>query len=83
MGDIRFEGLLGGIELVSDRRSKTPLAARTMARVKRELLDRGLLVTISGPLRNVVRIQPPLNIQRAQIEALLGPLWEGVTAACL
>lgn len=67
IGDVRGMGLLQAIELVEDRESKTPAtaAANAMleaARENRILLGKG---GISG---NVLRISPPMNIDKSDVD---------------
>ncbi|MEM9493451.1 MAG: aspartate aminotransferase family protein, partial [Myxococcota bacterium] len=59
VGDIRFKGLLGGVELVADRDSKKILPKAQMAEVAATLKRDGMLITVSGPHGNVLRLQPP------------------------
>jgi len=74
IGDVRFTGLLGGIELVKNRDSKEVLGKSEMAAVKDGLHDAGMLITISGMYGNVLRLQPPLSITSTQIDQFLGAL---------
>jgi 4-aminobutyrate aminotransferase-like enzyme len=74
VGDIRFTGLLGGVELVLDRVSKEPLPKPLLAIILDDLYQRGMMLTASGPLGNVLRLQPPLCITRAQIDELVAAL---------
>ena len=74
IGDVRFAGLLGGIELVKNRESKEILGKAEMAAVKDGLHDAGMLITISGLHGNVLRLQPPLTIASTQIDQFLGAL---------
>lgn len=74
IGDVRFTGLLGGIELVKNRDSKEVLGKNEMAAVKDGLHDAGMLITISGMYGNVLRLQPPLSITSTQIDQFLGAL---------
>lgn len=74
VGDIRFTGLLGGIELVLDRGSKEPLPKDLLAVVMDDLHERGMLLTASGPLGNTLRLQPPLTITRAEIDSFIAAL---------
>ena len=76
VGDIRFKGLLGGVELVLDRASKAPVPKPKMEAMRLGLQQRGILMTISGPLGNVLRLQPPLTVQPAHIDALAAALAE-------
>jgi 4-aminobutyrate aminotransferase-like enzyme len=81
IGDIRFKGLLGGVELVLDRGTKEIPSRKQMEVVRDGLQRRGVLVTLSGPHGNMLRIQPPLTIQPAHIDALVGALAEALPAA--
>lgn len=66
IGDIRGEGLMIGIELVSDKKKRTPAPALA-AGVQSHALENGVLVGTGGVFANVVRIQPPLVIDDAAI----------------
>lgn len=74
IGDVRFTGLLGGIELVKDRETKEVLGKAELARVKDGLHDLGMLITMSGMHGNVLRLQPPLSISSAQIDTFVAAL---------
>jgi 4-aminobutyrate aminotransferase/(S)-3-amino-2-methylpropionate transaminase len=74
IGDVRFTGLLGGIELVANRDTKEVLGKVPMAKIKDGLHMAGMLITISGLYGNVLRLQPPLTIQPAQIDQFLAAL---------
>jgi 4-aminobutyrate aminotransferase-like enzyme len=71
VGEARFKGLMGGLELVKDRQTKEPMGKKEMARIKEDLLKRGVMVTYSGPKGNVFRIQPALVIEPAQIDHIV------------
>jgi 4-aminobutyrate aminotransferase-like enzyme len=66
IGDVRGMGLMQAIELVEDRQTKTPAAAATQvmeaARENRLLLGKG------GMYGNVLRISPPMNVGRADVD---------------
>lgn len=59
VGRIQGRGLFLGVELVTDRKSKTPakLAARW---VRERMKSLGLLVSSTGPYGNIIKIRPPL-----------------------
>jgi 4-aminobutyrate aminotransferase len=61
IGDVRGRGLMIGLELVRDRKTKEPAATEAKA-LRAALRERGVLVGVGGQLANVLRIQPPLSI---------------------
>jgi len=74
IGDVRFTGLLGGIELVRDRASREILGKTEMAKVKDHLHAQGMLITVSGMYGNVLRLQPPLSITTQQLDQFIAAL---------
>lgn len=70
IGDVRGRGLLMGMELVKDRTTKA-YAAEECARFMDACKDRGLLLGKGGLMGNVVRIAPPLNINRQDVAFML------------
>ena len=74
----------GGVELVLDRTTKAIPTRKQMEAVRGGLQRRGVLLTLSGPHGNLLRIQPPLTIQRSHVDALaaaLGAVLPAVRAA--
>ncbi len=61
IGDVRGVGLMIGVELVKDRRSKEPLGKKACEAIFLESLRRGLLSMTYAPR---VRINPPLTTPR-------------------
>ncbi|CAA6654660.1 unnamed protein product [Spirodela intermedia] len=59
IGDVRGRGLMLGVELVTDRRSKAPAKAEIL-RVMDQMKEMGVLVGKGGFYGNVFRITPPL-----------------------
>ncbi len=54
IGEVRGKGLMIGIELVSDRSSKTP-ASEEAKKVRDNCLSQGLLIGLGGVFNNVLR----------------------------
>jgi 2,2-dialkylglycine decarboxylase (pyruvate) len=67
IGDIRGRGLLQGIELVLDRRTKEP-AAELAANIYRQSMADGLMFSVRGRHKNVLRFVPPFSTTDEQIE---------------
>jgi 4-aminobutyrate aminotransferase / (S)-3-amino-2-methylpropionate transaminase / 5-aminovalerate transaminase len=61
VGDVRGQGLMIGLELVRDRKTKEPAPEEAKA-VRATLREQGILVGVGGIFGNVVRLQPPLSI---------------------
>ena len=75
IGDIRGKGLMVGMELVEDEKTKAPAAAQA-GMIRARLREKGILVGVGGGLGNVLRIQPPLTISEAE----LGQVVDGIKA---
>ena len=68
VGDVRGRGLLLGLELVEDRRSKAPAHALGAA-VSERCMELGASLNIGRKSHaNVFRIAPPLTVTREQID---------------
>ena len=83
VGDIRQVGLIAGVELVRDWRTREPFALRERAglRVCEAMAKRGVL---TRPIGNVIVLMPPycttqaqarrmVNVLRESVEEVLGP----------
>lgn len=66
IGDVRGKGLMQAIELVEDRKTKTPATLAT-AKVFEESRRQGLVLSKSGPHRSVLRMVPPLCLQEEDV----------------
>jgi len=79
IGDARGLGAMCAVELVKDRRAKTP-APDEAAAVVRGCYEHGLIVLKAGHHDNVIRVLAPLVITDAQLEEGL-EIFEGALAA--
>jgi alanine-glyoxylate transaminase/(R)-3-amino-2-methylpropionate-pyruvate transaminase len=70
IGNVRGKGLMTGVELVKDRRSKEPATAEC-ARVWERSKELGLLIGKGGFFGNVLRIKPPMCLTRADVDYLI------------
>lgn len=77
IGDVRGKGLMIGLELVTDRKTKTPAAAEATA-VRQYCLEHGVLIGVGGTYGNVLRIQPPIVIDQAQIDRVFTAIADGL-----
>jgi len=68
VGDVRGQGLLIGIELVSDRAAKTP-ATTEAEKVMYLALEKGL--SFKTTFGNVLTLTPPLTVTQAQMDRAL------------
>jgi 4-aminobutyrate aminotransferase len=67
IGDVRGMGLMQGLELVKDRKTKEP-APEATTQVLERARDNGLLIGKGGLYGNVLRLAPMLNISRADVD---------------
>jgi len=79
IGDVRSLGLLLGVELVRDRKTREPAPEETNA-VMDGMRERCVLVGSTGPYGNVLKIRPPLVFSRSEADLLLSTLDEVLAA---
>jgi alanine-glyoxylate transaminase/(R)-3-amino-2-methylpropionate-pyruvate transaminase len=79
IGDIRGLGLMLGVELVRDRRTKEP-AKEECAAVFEACKDMGLLVGKGGFMGNTLRIKPPMIFSASDADFLLAVLDEALAS---
>ncbi len=79
IGEVRGKGLMIGVELVEDRRTKEPAAA-ACAQVFETAKDMGLLIGKGGLFGNVLRIKPPMCIQQPDVDFALEVLDQALAA---
>ena len=79
IGDVRGMGLMQAIELVKDRGTKEhdpEMASRLMDRAR----ENGLLVGKGGIAGNVIRMSPPLNIAKSDVDEAIRIMDEALSA---
>lgn len=67
IGDVRGMGLLLAMELVEDRNTKAPATAATL-RAMDAARDNRIIIGRGGLYGNVLRLSPPMNINRADVD---------------
>jgi len=79
VGDVRSAGLMAGVELVRDKKTKEPYgrAEKTGWRVAYHAMDNGVFIR---PLGNVIVIMPPLSISEQNLNQLLKVIKDSIVA---
>ncbi|MHA1943318.1 MAG: aspartate aminotransferase family protein, partial [Candidatus Thorarchaeota archaeon] len=80
IGDVRGQGLMVGVELVSDQETKDP-ATQELLTVMEVSREKGLLIGKGGLDNNVIRLQPPLELTAEQIDESISILDEALSLA--
>jgi 4-aminobutyrate aminotransferase-like enzyme len=70
IGDVRGMGLLLAVELVEDRRTKVPATA-AMLQLMEAARENRIMVGRGGLYGNVMRLSPPMNIGRADVDEFI------------
>jgi 4-aminobutyrate aminotransferase-like enzyme/Ser/Thr protein kinase RdoA (MazF antagonist)/murein DD-endopeptidase MepM/ murein hydrolase activator NlpD len=78
IGDVRGSGLFIGVELVSNRDTRTPATEQAAAVVAR-MRELGVLVGTDGPFHNVIKIRGPMPLSRNDAECIVAALERALT----
>ncbi|MEJ2753154.1 MAG: aminotransferase class III-fold pyridoxal phosphate-dependent enzyme, partial [Chloroflexota bacterium] len=73
VGDVRGLGLFIGVELVRDRETLEPAAGEASYIVER-MKEQGILLSIDGPLHNVLKLKPPIVFTKEDADFLVRTL---------
>ncbi|WP_199243358.1 aminotransferase class III-fold pyridoxal phosphate-dependent enzyme [Halopenitus persicus] len=73
IGDVRQQGLMVGVELVTDHETREPASSEATA-VVNGLRQRRVLIGSTGADGNVLKIRPPLVFERTHADRLLAAL---------
>jgi len=79
IGDVRGRGLMIGIELVKDRKKKTP-AQEEAKKVRAKMLDKGVIIGLGGVRKCTIRMQPCLTITKTQVDKVINTFEETLRA---
>ncbi len=74
VGAVQGRGLFWGLDLVTDRATRQPIAYADAKRIATELRQRGILAGITGRYSNVLKIRPPLVFRPEHVELLIEQL---------
>jgi 4-aminobutyrate aminotransferase-like enzyme len=77
IGDVRGMGLMQGLELVGENKRPNPEAVKRLFELTKV---NGLLIGKGGLFGNVIRVTPPLNVTREQIDDALKKLDQSFAA---
>jgi len=81
VGDVRGLGPMMLVELVTDRESKTPLAASDTLAVVRHAVSKGVLLIRAGLFSNCIRFLPPLNTPEDMLREALDVVGSAIEAS--
>ena len=73
IGDVRGSGLFFAVELVSDRKAKTPATEQTKKLVNL-MRERGVLISRIGTHDNILKIRPPMQFSKENADLLVDTL---------
>ncbi|UMZ74326.1 aminotransferase [Natranaerofaba carboxydovora] len=75
VGDIRCKGLLAGIEMVEDKKTKKPLKEEKVGQIIAECKDKGLIIGKNSDTiaeyNNILTLAPPLIISEKDIDFIV------------
>ncbi len=79
IGDVRGKGLMIGVELIADPKTKA-YGTAAGAFVRQYCLEHNVLIGVGGNFGSVLRVQPPLVISEAQIDVVYDTIEAGLAA---
>lgn len=78
IGDVRGVGLFIGVDLVKDRRKRTPAKAEAQHIIYR-LKEHNILLSADGPHRNVLKFKPPMCFTKEDAKSAVEKIDEILT----
>jgi 4-aminobutyrate aminotransferase-like enzyme len=73
IGDVRGIGLFVGIELVKTREGKEP-ATEEASFICKAMCEKRVLISTDGPYNCVLKLKPPLALQKTDVDYFLASL---------
>ena len=70
IGDVRGHGMIAGVEIVKDRKTKEP-APEEMSRIQNRMRELGVLTGSEGHYHNVFKIRPPMVFKPEHADILV------------
>jgi 4-aminobutyrate aminotransferase-like enzyme len=80
IGDVRQAGLHIGVEFVADPETRDPLVEETAA-IRTAGFSNGIIFGLGGVRRNVLKVKPPLIVNRVEADEILEKLQSCMEAA--
>ena len=78
IGDVRGKGLFYGVEIVRDRNTMEP--GEQAPKIREHLRDNGVLLGVTGPMDNVIKIRPPMVFSKSNADFLLDKLVQALNS---
>src|SRR5262249_24042106 len=78
VGDVRVKGLMVAVEIVTDRKSKTPADKKLMDRIFDAAIDAGVMIRTT---ENLIVLSPPLIFEAGHVDHILHALDTGLSRA--
>jgi 4-aminobutyrate aminotransferase/(S)-3-amino-2-methylpropionate transaminase len=79
IGDVRGKGLMIGVELIADPKTKS-YGTEVGGYVREYCLQHNVLIGVGGNFGSVLRLQPPLVITEQQLETVVSTIADGLKA---
>ncbi|XP_044132351.1 alanine--glyoxylate aminotransferase 2, mitochondrial [Bufo gargarizans] len=79
VGDVRGKGLMIGVELVTDKKTRRPLPAEELNIIWEYCRENGVLVGKGGLYSNIFRIKPPMCIRKEDADFAVAVLEAALT----
>jgi ethanolamine-phosphate phospho-lyase len=73
VGDIRGMGFFQGIDIVKSKKSRDP-DSETALKIRQEVRNRGVLISVDGPHNNVLKFKPPMVFNKDNADTLIKTL---------